>query len=205
MNRGSLGRELAAGSVARATVEVAFATVVGAALVSALQRQPRVAGAALLGFAGAYLLLRRLRGSSAADLAAEAFLMLTTGVIGYLTESWGTTHGHWTYAHLPPGHTVPVWVPVAWSLGALLLNRLDDRLHAAGASTPRRLLLGGASGVVYPLLGESICIALGVWTYHWPWQILGVPLLALLLIAYAHLTFALMRSGLLFALRPPQR
>jgi len=46
-----------------------------------------------------------------------------------------------------------------------------------------------------PLLGERICIAWGTWTYHWPLQIFGVPLLALLLIGYAHAALACIRTG----------
>lgn len=181
----------------RALVEAAIATVVGAALVSALQQRPQLVAALLVGLAFAHLLRRAVRGRAPGEVAAEAFLISTTSVIGYLTESWGTTHGHWTYAHLPPGQTVPVWVPVAWGLAALLLQRVDDALRKAETSTARRLALACAYGAVFPLLGESICIANDVWSYHWPWKILGVPLLALALIAYAHLTFALIWSGLL--------
>jgi hypothetical protein len=174
----------------------ALATVLGAGLVSLLQEQPRLLAVALAALALAYLLRRGVRRSRLAASAAEAFMLATTGVIGYLTESWGTTHGHWTYNHLPPGQTVPEWVPIAWSLAAVLLHRLDLQLLDAHASAARRLQVAFACGVLLPLLGESICIALGVWTYHWPLKILGVPLLALLLIAWAHLTFTLMHQGL---------
>ncbi len=189
----------------RPLLEVAFATVVGAGLVSALQERPRLVAALLIGVAAAHLLRRALHGLAPAALAGEAFLISTTGVIGYLTESWGTTHGHWTYAHLPPGQTVPVWVPLAWALAALLLQRVDDGLRDAEVSTARRLCLVYAYGALFPLLGESICIANGVWSYHWPWKILGVPALALLLIAYAHLTFALISRGLLDTRKPASR
>jgi len=179
----------------RAALEVAFATLVGAGLVSALQRRPALVAALLAGLACAHLTRRALRGASAAELCGETFLMVTTGVIGYLTESWGTTHGHWTYAHLPSGHTVPIWVPIAWALAALLLDRIDQRVRHLLAAPVGRFCVAYAAGIFFPWLGESICITSGVWSYHWPLQIAGVPLLALLLISYAHLTFSLIRSG----------
>jgi len=180
----------------RVILAAALATVLGAGLVSLLQEQPRLLAVALAALALAYLLRRGLRRSRLRTTAAEAFMLVTTGVIGYLTESWGTTHGHWTYHHLPPGQTVPEWVPIAWSLAAVLLHRLDLELVDAQTSAARRLQVTYACGVLLPLLGESICIANGVWAYHWPLKILGVPLLALLLIAWAHLTFTLMHQGL---------
>jgi hypothetical protein len=77
----------------RPLLEVAFATIVGAGLVSALQERPRLVAALLVGLAAAHLLRRGLRGLAPAALAGEAFVISTTGVIGYLTESRGTTHG----------------------------------------------------------------------------------------------------------------
>ncbi len=180
----------------RAVAEVTLATLLGAGIVSALQAHPRTASAVLLGLAGAHLVRRAVQSWSAAHLSRETFMMLTTGVIGYLTESWGTTHEHWTYAHLPPGHTVPLWVPVAWVLASQLLDRLDRSLLRPGLGAAGRLGLAYLCGVFFPWLGESICIANGVWSYHWPWKILGVPLLALVLISYAHVTFSLIRIGL---------
>jgi hypothetical protein len=182
------------GSVA--LLEVGFATVVGAAAVSALQARPTLVAGLLATLAGAHLARQALRGAPAAAVPREAFLMLTTGVIGYLTEVWGTTHGHWTYAHLPPGHTVPAWVPIAWVLAGVLLHRVDDRVAASVAAPMHRVGIACAAGIFFPWLGEAICIASGVWRYHWPLQIAGVPVLALLLIAWAHLAFALIRGGL---------
>jgi len=177
-------------------LEVALATALGAGLVSLLQEHPRGLALALASVALAYPFRRGLRSASPAATASTLFLMTTTGVIGYLTEAWGTTHGHWTYAHLPPGQTVPEWVPLAWALAGVLLQRLDRKLLDAGWPVPRRLGTAYAFGFAFPLLGESICIANGVWAYHWPLKILGVPLLALLLIAYAHVAFHLMHHGL---------
>jgi len=145
-----------------------------------------------VGVALAYPFRRGLRRSAASEL----FMMATTGIIGYLTEAWGTTHGHWTYDHLPEGQTVPYWVPIAWVLAGVLLHRLDLRLLDPAWPVARRLQAVYGAGVLLPLLGESICIANGVWTYHWPLKILGVPLPALLLIAWAHLVFMLIRRGL---------
>lgn len=183
------------GSFTRAVAEVALATALGAGLISAFARSPTLVALILSALVSAHLVHRIRRGAAAVWVASETFLLITTGVIGYLTESWGTTHGHWTYAHLPVGSTVPIWVPVAWALAAVLLDRIDDRVRGLQGSFAVRLGVVSIAGIVFPWLGESICISSGVWTYHWPFQVAGVPVLALLLISYAHWTFALIRSG----------
>ncbi len=131
----------------------------------------------------------------------EMFLLVTFGTIGFLTESWGTLNGHWTYYHLSAGQSVPTWVPLAWAIASVLLCKSEQYLKAiqsraqSGHRSPRHIAAVYVMGMVLPLTGESICIANGVWEYHWPFKVLGVPLLALLLIAYAHLVFSLIRTG----------
>ena len=166
----------------------------GAGIVSTVYEHPLILALLLGGCIVAYLLrggVPHLR-----DALLEVSLLITIAIIGYLTESWGTTNAYWTYAHVSPGHHVPVWVPVAWAAAGALLHRLDEASRDAGRSLGAQLTLAYVYGAVLPLLGESICIAMGVWSYVWPWKILGVPVLALLLIAYAHLVFLLMREGL---------
>lgn len=182
-------------TLGRAVVEVGVATIVGAGTISASARSPELAALLLGGIVCAHLVHRRRRGARFAWLGNEVFLLTTTGTIGYLTEAWGTTHGHWSYAHLPPGTTVPLWVPLAWALAAVLVDRIGERVREQPLSAGMRFAAVSGAGIFFPWLGESICIASGVWTYHWPVQIAGVPVLALLLIAYAHGTFALIRRG----------
>jgi energy-coupling factor transporter transmembrane protein EcfT len=175
-------------------------TVAGALLVAALKQEQAILAAALLSVLLAHLVRIWLRKSLGRTLE-EAYYLVTFGTIGFLTESWGTQNGHWTYHHLPPGQSVPMWVPVAWAIAAVLLDKTDEHLRKflTGMRRPIHPLLRIGMmylmGILLPLSGESICIALGVWEYHWPFKVLGVPVLALLLISYAHLVFSMIRSG----------
>ena len=47
-------------------------------------------------------------------------------------------------------------------------------------------LLALLIAMVFPTLGEIVVINLGAWTYHWPLQLLGVPLLAIVLLMIFH-------------------
>ena len=176
-------------------------TIAGALLVSAMKAHQVFLAIILLLVIVVHLIRIYLRSKSKKETGQELFILTTCGVIGYLTESWGTAHGHWTYYHLPEGQSVPLWVPVAWSIAALLLGKTEAVIHDAQAkwaflNSPLKLnACIYFSGIFLPLIGEAICIANGVWEYHWPLKILGVPLLALLLIAYAHFDFSLIRVG----------
>lgn len=176
-------------------------TIAGALLVSFLKEQQLTIAVLLLSVLFVHLGVLWSRHRDPRPVFEELFNLITFGVIGFLTESWGTQNGHWTYHHLPPGQSVPLWVPIAWSIASVMLAKAEDYLHTLEAkrktphSLPVRLGYIYLLGILLPLAGESICIAMGVWEYHWPLKILGVPLLALLLISYAHLVFCLIRSG----------
>ena len=176
-------------------------TIAGAFLVSWLKSSQALL-ALLLGVVLIIHLLRvayRMRRWQA--VVRESFHLVTFGTIGFLTESWGTHNEHWTYYHLPEGQNVPIWVPLAWAIAALLLGKSEEALQAWQAQKKppihgtQQLASFYFLGMLLPLIGESICIAFGVWEYHWPFKILGVPLLALVLIAYAHYVFRLIRAG----------
>lgn len=176
-------------------------TIGGALLVSILKEQQVYLAAALLSVLLLHLGVLWARHRDFTSLLEEAFNLITFGVIGFLTESWGTLSGHWTYNHLPEGQSVPLWVPVAWSIASVMLAKTEDYIHESPSPkktshpVPVKFAYIYLLGILLPLTGESICIAMGVWQYHWPLKILGVPLLALLLISYAHLVFSLIRSG----------
>ena len=50
--------------------------------------------------------------------------------------------------------------------------------------------------LIVPALGEMITIYLGVWTYYWEYQILGVPLLALACLVTFHMSIYLVLAVL---------
>ena len=169
-------------------------TVLGAIIVCLLSKQQEVLAGLLVGLICLDIIRKWLRQRSASAVVAQTFVIVTTATIGYLTESWGTSHGHWTYHDLPAGMLVPYWVPLAWAIAGELLYWLEERVLPL-LSLKMRLAAILFLGMALPLLGESICIGRGVWTYHWPVQLFGVPLLALALISYAHATFLLIRRG----------
>jgi hypothetical protein len=176
-------------------------TISGALLVGFLKERPIVLSGMLLSVLLVHIGIIFKRHRSYMLVVEEVFYLLTFGTIGFLTESWGTLNGHWTYNYLPEGQTVPTWVPIAWAIASVLLCKMEAALHEIESekrrsrSLPRRLGTVYLMGIVLPLTGESICIAQSVWEYHWPYKILGVPVLALLLIAYAHLVFSMIRAG----------
>lgn len=183
------------------TVAIFLLTIAGALVVSVLKERQAALSCLLLGVLAIHLGIVWARHHDRRIFFEDCFCLITFGVIGYLTESWGTTHGHWHYYHLPPGQTVPYWVPIAWSIASVLIGKVEKYLddyessRVTPHSVPVRIGCIFLSGMLLPLTGESICIALGVWEYHWPVKILGVPLLALMLISYAHLVFSLIKAG----------
>ncbi len=169
-------------------------TGAGAGLVMATYRHQELLAAILAVLLAAYVVRTGVKSRAARPALEQAFVIVTTGVIGYLTESWGTMLGHWTYHDLPPGQHVPLWVPLAWSAAGELLHQIEKALPPT-LSPLKRIGAAYALGMALPLFGESLCVAFGVWTYAWPVQILGIPLAALALISYAHLTFGCIRAG----------
>ena len=169
-------------------------TALGAIIVCLLSKQQEALAVLLVGLICLDIGRKWLRRRSASAVVTQTFVIITTATIGYLTESWGTSTGHWTYHGLPAGMRVPYWVPLAWAIAGELLFWLEERV-LPHLSQKMRVVAILFLGMALPLLGESICIAHGVWTYHWPVQFFGVPLLALALISYAHATFLLIRRG----------
>jgi energy-coupling factor transporter transmembrane protein EcfT len=176
-------------------------TIAGALLVGVLKESQIFLAAALLSVLLGHLVRLGIRSKSLIHVLEEAFYLITFGAMGFLTESWGTQNGHWTYHHLPAGQSVPMWVPFAWSIAAVTLGKTESYLKKSlsnSEKTHQSLIRVGSMvllGMLLPFTGESICIALGVWEYHWPFQLLGVPVFALVLLAYAHLVFGMIRSG----------
>ena len=173
----------------------AFMTVAGAGLVCLLKVRPLELTVLLAGLLAANIARRWLKRRRTGEAFGHVFVVVTSAVIGYLTESWGTTNAYWTYHFLPPGQHVPLWVPLAWAIAGELLHFVEAPPKTFPTSPALALAVAYATGMFFPLLGEAIAVANGVWTYYWPYQILGIPLAALLLIAYAHLAFGAIRAG----------
>ncbi len=154
-------------------------------LLGFLHRWPLVlAGLLVLALATSFLRKYR-RGVEVRLLLLGTVLTL---IVGTAAELWGTRSGYWTYHDLPVGRLLPAWVPVAWALAYHLIYGLEARLAGFG----RPLLAATLICAWFPWLGEVAAIASGVWTYHWPWRLAGVPILAVGLLIVAHLGIYLM-------------
>lgn len=104
--------------------------------------------------------------------------MLFTGVGGIIAEHWGVSNGYWEYHEV--SRALPMWLPFAWALAFYFLYRIEVGLiqNIQHKTIKNKLLIALWLSLIIPAVGEMITINLGVWTYYWDYQILGVPLLA---------------------------
>jgi len=124
--------------------------------------------------------------------ASDRYIFLTgsllSGFLGVCCELWGIHFGYWEYHDLGPDKSFPYWLPFAWALAFTFIYQIEkDLFRATGtANISGKLILTILVAMIFPTYGEIITINLGVWTYSWPYQILGVPLLAILLLVIFH-------------------
>lgn len=113
--------------------------------------------------------------------------MLLTGFGGILGEYWGVTNGYWEYHKV--SRELPLWLPFAWMLAFNFLYRLEEQLidYLKKKTIQNKIILAILLTLIFPAVGEMITIALGVWTYYWPYQILGVPLYAFICLVFVHM------------------
>ncbi|WP_245189399.1 hypothetical protein [Lunatimonas salinarum] len=124
--------------------------------------------------------------------AQDRFVYLTgfliSAVLGVLCELWGIHFEHWQYHDLPATREFPYWLPFAWGLAFTYIYKIEKELIGSLQlnSLNGKILLALVVAMVFPTIGEMITIYLGVWTYQWPYQIIGVPLLAIFLLMVFH-------------------
>jgi hypothetical protein len=113
--------------------------------------------------------------------------MLLTGFGGILGETWGVTNGYWEYHKVV--RELPLWLPFAWMLAFHYLYKLERNLISllSNKTQKNKILLAIVLALILPAFGEVITIYLGVWTYYWPFQILGVPLYAFICLVFIHM------------------
>lgn len=113
--------------------------------------------------------------------------MLLTGFGGIVGETWGVTNGFWGYHEVT--RKLPLWLPFAWMLAFHYLYKLERNLIPLlkNQSQKNKILLAIILALTLPAFGEVITIYLGVWTYYWPYQILGVPLYAFACLVFVHM------------------
>jgi len=127
-----------------------------------------------------------------AETQLRARIILAGGVItmllGVIGEWWGISNGYWMYHDLAEGREFAAWLPMAWMLAFFYLYRIEESIiyHLKITSFKRKLVLTMIISAILPTWGEVVAINLGVWTYTWDYQLLGVPLLAIFLLMVLH-------------------
>ena len=113
--------------------------------------------------------------------------MVLTGFGGIVGETWGVTNGYWVYHEVT--RELPLWLPFAWMLAFHYLYKLERSLIPLlkEQTQKNKILLAILLALILPAFGEVITIYLGVWTYYWPYQILGVPLYAFICLVFVHM------------------
>ena len=113
--------------------------------------------------------------------------MLLTGFGGIVGETWGVTNGYWEYHEVT--RQLPLWLPFAWMLAFHYLYKLERNLIPllSNQTQKNKIFLAIVLALILPAFGEVITIYLGVWTYYWPFQILGVPLYAFICLVFVHM------------------
>ncbi|TXD57900.1 hypothetical protein ES044_13850 [Polaribacter sp. IC066] len=113
--------------------------------------------------------------------------MLLTGFGGLVGETWGVANGYWEYHEVT--RKLPLWLPFAWMLAFHYLYKLERNLIPLLTSQTQKnkIILAIILALVLPAFGEVITIYLGVWTYYWPYQLLGVPLYAFVCLVFVHM------------------
>jgi hypothetical protein len=113
--------------------------------------------------------------------------MLLTGFGGIVGETWGVANGYWEYHEIT--RKLPLWLPFAWMLAFHYLYKLERNLIPLLKiqTQKNKIALALILALILPAFGEIITIYLGVWTYYWPYQILGVPLYAFICLVFVHM------------------
>lgn len=115
--------------------------------------------------------------------------MVITGILGVVVEYWGVTNEYWLYHNLSNGRSFPYWLPFAWMLAFSYLYIIEVKIlkYLTNKNLRNKILLIILVATVFPVLGEIITINLGVWTYYWPFQFLGIPIYAVLGLLTLHM------------------
>jgi hypothetical protein len=113
--------------------------------------------------------------------------MLLTCFGGIVGETWGVANGYWEYHEVT--RELPLWLPFAWMYAFHYLYKLEKNLIPLLQNQIQRnkIILAIILALFLPAFGEVITIYLGVWTYYWPYQILGVPLYAFICLVFVHM------------------
>ena len=115
--------------------------------------------------------------------------MVITGFLGVCVEIWGISFQYWEYHDLSNNRQFPYWLPFAWMFAFRFIYKLESKLIISLGlkKMSHKTWLAIFITAFFPAFGEVITINLGVWTYSWPYQILGVPIYAIVLLVIMHM------------------
>lgn len=115
--------------------------------------------------------------------------MFLTGGLGICAEIWGVHYGYWEYHDLTNNRQLPYWLPLAWMFAFRIIYQLETQLIEVLnlKKISHKIWMAVLITAIFPAYGEIITINLGVWTYSWPYQFLGVPLYAVICLVTLHM------------------
>lgn len=129
-------------------------------------------------------------------------VVLTT-TVGISAELWGTYYHFWDYHNLNDKQLIPLWLPCAWACVYHFLYETEKLISLTYQLSKRQHLYTLLIvSLIIPTYGEIIAINLNVWTYNWPYQFLGVPVYAMLLLMMLHTSIFMTLSRLAHYTKP---
>ncbi len=154
-------------------------------MLGALHKQQWILFTLLVVIGCLHIRRRFLHNKSNAICELTGFILTT--ILGTSCELWGTYNEYWTYHDIPSYQLVPAWIPVAWGFTYFAFHLFESCVFQLTTRRRHSLMAIAFTSLILPTVGEYIPIYMGVWTYHWPYQLMGVPLLASLGIWAVHL------------------
>lgn len=139
-----------------------------------------------------YLLIQNKNYQSQSILNKRFFWLgiFLTITFGSFTEIWGIHYQLWQYHDLDNFREFPLWLPLAWGLSFLFIFRFKNRLCVIFNIPTNKIWplfkLNIAISLIFPTLGEMVAIKLNVWHYNLPYQVFGVPVIAIFFLTYIH-------------------
>ena len=133
---------------------------------------------------------RIVRAKKINNILVLLFGTLLSGMLGVQVEVWGISNGYWAYHDLPNERDFAYWLPFAWAMAFIYLYRLEESfIRILGLRLLRtKILVVAICAAILPTWGEIVVINLGTWSYYWPYQFFGVPMLAILLLMVFHVS-----------------
>ncbi|TCP24669.1 hypothetical protein EV195_105100 [Tenacibaculum skagerrakense] len=125
-----------------------------------------------------------------ADTFSIMFLIgfIVTGAVGLFFEYIGTSYKYWEYHDI--SRQVPAWLFFAWGGAFITTYQIKMQIYKElpELSDNIKLYITLIIVALFPAFGEMIAINLGTWTYHLPYKVFGVPLIAIAALIIIHFT-----------------